>query len=378
MTAPDDERLARVALNRLGEPGATKMTALVAELGPVRLLELLLGERELDGLLTDVASRLAAVDPLRELEQADRMGLRFVVPGDDEWPDQLTALAGAGSLHERGGVPVGLWVRGPFRLDRLASSVAIVGSRAATTYGDEMASALAADVAAAGHVVVSGGAVGIDRAAHRGAVSAGAPTVSVVACGADRVYPVAHQAMFDHIVRDGAVVSEAAPGCAPHRIRFLARNRLIAGLARGTIVVEAAKRSGALNTANWAGRLNRTVMGVPGPVTSAASTGVHEQIRIGAMHLVTCGADVLELVSESGERLVEAARAEDTPRDGLTSRQRQVLDAVPAVSGAGFESIARTAGLGLREVAGSMSVLEETGFVVGGPDGWRLTALARY
>lgn len=377
MSALEADRLARVALNRLGEPGETKMTGLVAELGAVRLYELLLQERDLEGLHTDVASRLAAVDPVRELERADRMHLRFVVPGDDEWPVQLADLAGAGSLHERGGVPVGLWVRGPFRLDRLATSVAVVGSRDATSYGDEIASAIAADVAAAGHVVVSGGAIGIDRAAHRGAVSAGMPTVSVVACGADRIYPDSHRAMFDHIARDGAIVSEAAPGCAPHRIRFLARNRLIAGLSRGTVVVEAAKRSGALNSSNWAGRLNRAVMGVPGPVTSGASIGVHEQIRIGAMQLVTCGADVLELVSGSGERMVEAPRDEETVRDRLTPRQRQVLDAVPAAAAAGSDSIAKTAGLGLREVAGSLLTLEETGLVEGGLDGWRLTALAR-
>lgn len=373
----DSERLARVALNRLGEPGETKMTGLVAELGPVRLLELLREERDLEGLLTDVASRLVAVDPVRELERADRLGLRFVVPGDDEWPAQLEDLAGAGSLHERGGVPVGLWVRGPFRLDSLTESVAVVGSRAASTYGDEIASGIAADVARAGHTVVSGGAFGIDRAAHRGAVSAGRPTVAVVACGADRVYPSAHQAMFEHIARDGAVVSEAAPGCAPHRIRFLARNRLIAALSRGTVVVEAAVRSGALNTANWTSRLNRPLMGVPGPVSSGASAGVHEQIRSGAMSLVTSGADVLEIVSGSGQHLVEPLRGEETARDRLTPRQRQVLDAVPAASGAGSDSIARTAGLGVREVVGSLVALEKTGLVEGGIDGWRLTALAR-
>jgi DNA processing protein len=374
---PEAERLARVALNRLGEPGETKMTGLVAELGPVRLYELLREERDLEGLLTDVAARLTAVDPVRELERADRLGLRFVVPGDDEWPTQLDDLASAGSLHERGGVPVGLWVRGPFRLDALVKAVAVVGSRAATTYGDGIASAIAADVARAEHTVVSGGAFGIDRAAHRGAVSAGAPTVAVLACGADRVYPSAHQAMFEHIARDGAVVAEAAPGCAPHRIRFLARNRLIAALSRGTVVVEAAVRSGALNTANWTSRLNRPLMGVPGPVSSGASAGVHEQIRVGAMSLVTSGADVLEIVSGSGEHLVEPLRAEETARDRLTPRQRQVLDAVPAASGAGSDSIARTAGLGVREVAGSLVALEKTGLVEGGLDGWRLTALAR-
>ena len=377
MSATETERLARVALSRLGEPGETRMTGLVAELGAVRLRDLLLAECDLQGLQTDVAARLAALDPALELDRATRMGLRFVVPGDAEWPTALDDLAGAGTLHERGGVPIGLWVKGPFGLDGLEQSLAVVGSRAATAYGDEVASEIAAAAARAGLLVVSGGAFGIDRAAHRGAVSTGAPTVAVVACGADRVYPVAHEAMFEHIARTGAIVSEAPPGCAPHKIRFLARNRLIAALTRGTVVVEAARRSGALNTANWAGRLNRHVMGVPGPVTSAASEGVHEQLRSGAMSLVTRGADVLEVVSPSGTHLVDPPHDPVTERDLLTLRQRQVLDAVPAASAAGSDSIARTAGLGLREVRGALGALETAGFVSGGLDGWRLTALAR-
>src|SRR4029078_13034542 len=122
----------------------------------------------------------------------------------------------------------------------------------------------------------------IDQAAHRGALAGGVSTVAVLACGVDRAYPAAHQRLLDHLADRGAVVSELAPGCAPTRLRFLARNRVIAALTRGTVVVEAAVRSGALNTANWANRLHRTVMGVPGPVTSAPSQGVHQLIRTGA------------------------------------------------------------------------------------------------
>lgn len=373
----DEERLARVALNKLGEPGEIKMTSLVAELGAVRLRELLLGEADLDGLGDAVSARLDTVDAERDLERAERAGLRFVVPGDVEWPTQLDDLADAGALHERGGPPIGLWVRGPVRLDALTTSVAVVGSRDATSYGDEIASEIAATCAGAGLTIVSGAAVGIDRAAHRGAVVADGPTVAVVACGADRVYPVAHQAMFDHIGREGAIVSETPPGGSPLRIRFLARNRIIAGLARGTVVVEAAIRSGALNTASWTSRLNRPLMGVPGPITSGASSGVHEQIRRGAMSLVTCGADVLELISPAGEHLVEHARAEATARDALTAQQRQVLDAVPVASPASSASIARTAGLGVRTVGGALALLQTAGLVERQPAGWRLTELAR-
>lgn len=375
--AGERERLARVALNRLGEPGEVKLTSLAAELGAVRLHDLLLGEVDPQGLRTDLGARLAALDPERELEQAARLGLRFVIPGDVEWPDQLGDLAAAGALHDRGGVPVGLWVKGPLRLDELADAVAVVGSRAATQYGADVAREIGAVVARSGRPIVSGGAFGIDIAAHRGALSADRPTVAVLACGADRVYPQAHREILEHLGRTGAVVSEAAPGCAPQRVRFLARNRLIAALTRGTVVVEAARRSGALNTANWAGRLHRVLMGVPGPVTSAGSAGVHEQIRTGAMALVTGGADVLGLVGSAGEFLPVETAVPPTARDRLTTRQCQVLDAVPVGRAVGADSIARVAGLGLLEVRSALTRLRDAGLVEAAGAGWRLTALAR-
>jgi DNA processing protein len=173
------------------------------------------------------------------------------------------------------------------------------------------------------------------------------------------------------------VVSEAPLGAAPHRIRFLARNRLIAGLTRGTVVVEAAARSGALNTVNWAQRMNRIVMGVPGAVTSACSVGVHHLIRTGGATLVTCGQEVLELVGEAGEHLTDDPRGEEEPRDALGVRDRQVLDAVPVVHGAPLASIAKVAGLGQVEVGGVLDRLQESGFVELEGAGWRLGAVAR-
>ncbi|MAS56228.1 MAG: DNA-protecting protein DprA [Pimelobacter sp.] len=376
MSADEQERLARVALNRLTEPGDLRLAALTDELGAVTLHRLLAEERDLMGLQTDVAARLTGIEPERELEQADKLGLRFVVPGDEEWPVQVGDLAGLEPLHERGGVPIGLWVKGPLRLSDIGRSVAVVGSRASTSYGAHVAGELGAVAAMAATIVVSGAAFGIDDAAHRGALSVDGPTVAVLACGADRVYPAAHRELIARIASSGAVVSEAAPGCAPQRIRFLARNRLIAALTRGTVVVEAATRSGALNTSTWAGRLNRVVMGVPGPVTSVSSTGVHEQLRTGAMSLVTSGSDVLELIGESGTHLVEPARAPETVRDRLTARQRQVLDAVPVAQGVGADSLARVAGLGLLEVRSALAVLQRAGLVMSDEGGWRITVLA--
>ena len=371
-----DERRARAALSRISEPGDPRMARLVADLGPVDLHRHLAAERDVGGMLMDVAVRLAACDPDRELEQAARAGIRFVVPGDPEWPTQLDDLASVEPLHGRGGVPLGLWVRGPLRLDRVRGSVAVVGSRSATTYGASVAAELAATVARAGPGIVSGAAFGIDQAAHRGAVVAGGQTLAVLACGVDRAYPAAHRNLLEHLAAEGAVVSEAPPGCAPTRIRFLSRNRLIAALTTGTVVVEAAVRSGALNTANWAGRLHRTVMGVPGPVTSAPSQGVHELVRTGAAALVTSGGDVLELVGAAGQHLQEPPRAPERARDRLPVRDQQVLDAVPVGRGSRSDSIARTAGVRLVDVGSALGRLEGAGLVERDEDGWRLAALA--
>ena len=368
----DEERLARVALNRLAEPGDPRLASLVAELGAVSVRDHLVAERDLSGLHTDVATRLAAVDPHRDLERAERRGIRFVIPGDQEWPSGLDDLTRTPPLHGRGGPPLGLWVRGPLRLSALAGSVAIVGSRSATTYGTQVAGELAAGIAREGLAVVSGAAFGIDQAAHRGALGGEGQTVAVLACGVDRVYPVAHRALLDHLARTAAVVAETPPGCAPTKLRFLARNRMIAALTRGSVIVEAAVRSGAINTASWAAGLHRTVMGVPGPVTSAPSQGVHQLLRSGVATLVTDAADVLELVGHVGEHLVEAKRGAARATDGLRLREQQVLDAVPVVRPAPIDAIARTSGIGLAEVRATLDRLTARALVVSSAEGWRL------
>ena len=374
--APYAERRARAALSRISEPGDPRMARLAAELGAVELHRLLAEERDVGGVLLDVALRLAACEPDRELEQAARLGIRFVVPGDREWPVRLDDLAAAEPLHGRGGAPLGLWVRGPVRLDEVARSLAVVGSRSATTYGASVAAELAATVARESVVVVSGAAFGIDQAAHRGAVVAGGRTVAVLACGVDRAYPAAHRNLLEHLATEGAVVSEAPPGCAPTRIRFLSRNRLIAALTTGTVVVEAAVRSSALNTASWAGRLHRHLMGVPGPVTSAPSQGVHELVRTGAATLVTSGRDVLEILGVAGEHLLAPPRERERARDRLSLRDQQVLEPVPVGRGCRSDSIARTAGIGLVDAGSALGRLQAAGLVERDEDGWRLAALA--
>ena len=373
----DEERLARVALCRLAEPGDPRLASLVEELGAVRVHRHLAAERDVGGLLSDVAARLAGLQPEAELESAAKAGIRYVIPGDPEWPTQLDDLARAPSVQDRGGVPLGLWVRGPQQLNELTESVAIVGARSATSYGGDVAAAVAATLAEAGRCVVSGAAFGIDQAAHRGALAGGGATVAVLACGADRVYPTAHKQLIDYIGKTGAVVSELAPGCAPMRVRFLSRNRIIAALSRVTVVVEAALRSGALNTANWADGLNRAVLGVPGPVTSAQSQGVHQLLRTGGALLVTSGLDVLEVVGRPGEHLLPEPRGEIRARDRLSQREAQVLDAVPVAQSASADSIARTAGVGLVEVGSTLLRLHKRDLVSRTAGGWILGDAAR-
>jgi DNA processing protein len=373
VSASDAERLARVTLNSVGEPGNLMLTTAVVELGATHVLAEL--RQKADDAGSDLAARLRTADPVRFLEVGEKLGLRFVIPGDPEWPDPALDLARCGSLHERGGLPVGLWLRGPLSLAEAArKAVAVVGSRSATTYGDGVAGDLAAGLARAGQTVVSGAAFGIDQAAHRAALATRGPTVAVLACGADRFYPAAHQRLLDYIADVGLIVSEAPIGGAPTRIRFLARNRLIAALAQGTVVVEAAVRSGALNTASWAAALGRVVMGVPGPVTSEPSAGVHQLIRSRDALLVTRAEEVLEAVAPIGTHTLEDLREEEGPRDRLTSQERQVLDAVPVRQSAPAASIARTAGLAPAKTDAALSRLEQLGLVVGQGHRWRLAA----
>lgn len=291
----DADRLARVTLSRTIEPRDFRVTGLVSELGADKILGYLEAAADIESHWGfALAQELGRVDPAKVLEQAAAQGVRFIVPGDAEWPAELGALRNAGTLHERGGEPVDLWVRGAHDLHQLASnSVAVVGSRSATSYGTEQATELSCNLASMGHKIISGLAYGVDQAAHRGALIAGGPTIAVPPGGVDRPYPVAHTQLLEAIAERGLVVSEAPPGVGPTRTRFLARNRVVAGLAEGTVVVEGAVRSGAVNTAHWTTSLHRPLMAVPGPVSSAASTGVNQLIRLGQASMVTTAQDVI-------------------------------------------------------------------------------------
>jgi DNA processing protein len=226
-------------------------------------------------------------------EQLTRHGLSFVIPGDDDWPEGLDDL-----FDE---TPAGLWVRGDrstLHFLNTGASVAMVGARAATSYGEHVAMELSSALVQTGAPIVSGAAYGIDGAAHRAALAAGGTTIAFLAGGVDRPYPAGHRELIDRIVRDGAVVSEVPPGSAPTKWRFLARNRLIAAASRAMVVVEAGWRSGSLNAAAHAKNLGRPVMAVPGPITSAASAGCHRLIREGIATLVTSADEVAQRILE--------------------------------------------------------------------------------
>jgi DNA processing protein len=367
-----DDRSARVLLTRVGEPGDAALAHLVAALGAVEVVASLragtLALRELSHL----QARLATADPAADLAAAAAVGGRFVVPGDSEWPTRVDDLVRLSRTD--GGPSLGLWVRGHLNLATVCRrSVAVVGSRASTAYGEFVASELGYGLSERGWTVVSGGAFGIDAAAHRGALAGGGVTIAVLACGVDVAYPTAHSSLLERVAADGLVVSEWPPGCAPMRHRFLVRNRVIAALTGGTVVVEAAARSGALSTANRARDLSRHVMAVPGPVTSTMSEGCHVLLREPDVTCVRGTADVIELVGEMGADLAPEQLRFDDPRDDLDPIVRRVLEAVPVRRGVGAARIAVTAGVDPREVGRALGGLAARGLVERVDAGWRLS-----
>lgn len=364
------DRAARLALSTVLDAGDPASAAMVAELGAVetwaRVQRNALGEA--------MARRAAAVDHRQVALLARHYKIRFVVPGDEEWPAGLDDLRFVAPIQRRAGMPIGLWLRGPAHLGQLCErSVAIVGSRAATAYGTETATELAQDLAERGVAVVSGGAYGIDAAAHQGALGRDGVTVAVLANGVDIPYPKGNAPLLNAIARDHVVVSELAPGETPSRVRFLARNRIIAAMSRGTIVVEAAQRSGARNTASWTVDCGRPLMAVPGPVYSALSAGPHQLVRDGQASLVTSSSDVLELISGIGDFAATAPRGDERDTDGLNERALTVFEALPSRTRLAVGDVATRAGLDIAATLAELAGLERAGLAEGDDIGWRMS-----
>jgi DNA processing protein len=371
---PTEERLARALLTCMAEPGDERLGRLVDQEGALGALDAVRSgtapdipdRADLEKRIPAWQARLSEADAEHLLALCEERGGRLLCPGEPEWPTQLDDLGASR--------PYALWVCGDQDLRfGCLRSVAIVGSRAASPYGVHVAAEMAAELTDQDWTVVSGGAFGIDAAAHRGVLSAEGLTVAVLACGVDVAYPRAHEGLFTEIRRTGLLVSELPPGTTPTRPRFLVRNRTIAALTRGTVVVEAAQRSGAISTARHARDLGRAVMAVPGPVTSATSAGCHTILREWAdSTCVTDTADVLDRVGLIGDDMAPERRGPVLDRDHLGPAARDVLEALPSRGTAGAARIAVTAGVDLDTALACLGALAAGGFVERCSPGWRL------
>lgn len=326
---------ARIALACVCEPGEAGLTDLIDQLGATRVVGALLsGSNVSIPRAASIGARLAELDLDAQVSRASEIGSRIVVPGHVEWPTQLDDL---GPTR-----PLALWCWGEANLRLHAiRSVAMVGARACTRYGEVVAREWSAILAGDRISIVSGGAYGIDAAAHRGALAVDGVSICVVAGGVDEAYPRGHEGLFTQIVERGVIVSEAPLGESVRRRRFLTRNRLIAALSSATCVVEAAQRSGSSRTATIAAELHRPVFSVPGPVTSQASVGTHRLIQDRIASLASDVADIKSALSPLEVRLAASEQK-------ISTALQEVLDALPGEQNAGLSVEATAVRCGLR------------------------------
>jgi DNA processing protein len=373
MNAPVDERIARATMLRISEPANSALIEHVDRVGVMQALNDIRTGASIEGVEADgLRHRLQTASGAADLEAAARCGARLVCPGDAEWPARLDDLGWVGRAS------FGLWVSGPHSLvEATETSVAIVGTRTATDYGASVAADMAFDLGERGWAVVSGLAYGIDSAAHRGVLSAGGMTIGILACGIDVPYPRGNRPLYDRLSAEGLVVSEHPPGSAPQRFRFLVRNRIIAALSLGTVVVEMALRSGARSTAAHAAAINRHVMCVPGPISSAMSGGCHRLLRERPETvLVTSAAEVVEQCGHMGE-LAERESAPARTRDLLGPMVARVFEGVPVQKPANVSGIANAAGVSVPVAAAALAALACAGLVECAGDRWAMTAEGR-
>lgn len=380
------EIFARASWTSIAEPGDSVAGAIVSALGPVQALTSLIDGWPIDHVTTALADagagsiaardlalafdrwrpRLVSSAVITALRQSARVSARLIRPTDRIWPSAVDDLG----VH----APIALWVRGiDDALRSLASSIALVGARAATGYGEHMAMEFGAGLSDRGVSVVSGAAYGIDGMVHRAVLASGGLTVAFLAGGVDRFYPSGHDALLGRIATVGAVVSELPCGSPPTKWRFLQRNRLIAASSVATVVVEAGHRSGSLNTAAHAAAVGRPLGAVPGPVTSPSSAGCHRLIREFDATCVTSVDEVLELASglTGGEPQHELDLALEAASDRRSPEQVRVLDALSTRSARTTTDIARRAGLATSATEGVLGLLALDGAAVDSDAGWR-------
>ncbi|MET4782584.1 DNA-processing protein DprA [Glaciihabitans sp. UYNi722] len=373
-----EDRFARASWTGIAEPGDRLAGELVVAMGAARALATLVegwsSERVRESIAAagadvtrdDVKAALARWQPrmrsavaLTALRQAARFSVRLLVPGDPGWPVAVDDLG----PH----APLALWLRGnESTLVSVDRSIALVGARAATGYGEHVTMEASAGLVDRGYTIVSGAAYGIDGMAHRAALASAGKTVAFLAGGVDRFYPSGHDALLTRIVEKGAVVSELPCGSPPTKWRFLQRNRLIAASSRATVVLEAGWRSGSLNTAGHAASLGRPIGAVPGPVTSPASAGCHRLIREFDAVCVTNADEMAELAP-----LEEVtSRSVASPSSQVSQEMTRVLDSLSVRSPRSSTDIAARSGLSVAGVRSVLGVLELEGAVREGERGW--------
>ena len=367
------DRVAWATLLRVAEPGVPSFTRHLRAEGVHQTLADIAAGAAIEGI--DVAAlqhRLSTASGEADLAAAAAVGARLVCAGDEEWPPLLDQLRSVSRDC------FGLWVLGERSLSETTErAIAVVGTRAATDYGVHVAGQISYELAELGWTIVSGLAYGIDATAHRGALAAGGLTVGVLACGVDVPYPKGNRALYERLATEGLVVSEHPPGAAPQRPRFLVRNRIIAALSIGTVVVEMAARSGARSTATHAAFLDRHVMCVPGPVTSATSAGCHQFLRDRPETvLVTKATEVVEQCGHMGE-LSERVTGPIETRDQLGPGVARVLEGVPVRGLAPVDNIARTVGVSVGTAAAALAALMSAGLVRSENGQWGMTTEAR-
>ena len=372
------ELLAWAYLSRVAEAPCAELVGLIKGVGPVEAAERIRRAAVDEALAKRTDARREIDCAAEDLETLRRRDGRLITPEDDEWPGLAFASFRGAPVRDRpqGRAPLVLWAIGPLRLDDVAErAAAIVGTRACTAYGEHVAADLSAGLAEHDVAIVSGGAYGVDGVAHRAALAADGMTVAVLAGGVDVLYPAGHSALLHRVGATGLLVSEYPPGVRPARHRFLTRNRLVAALSGATVVVEAGIRSGAASTAAWARALGRVVCAVPGPVTSAASTGCHVLLRAGA-ELVTRADEVREIIGRAGE-LAEDETRPTNPLDALTDTERQVYEALPGRGVRTTDEIAVASGLPADAILGPLAMLEIAGLIERVDGRWRLARTMR-
>jgi DNA processing protein len=381
------ECFARATWTGIAEPGDRMAGLVVAALGAADALEAVVArwpapqwaaavqqsgvdgmqESEFQQAIERWQPRLKSATALLAVRQAARYGARLLVPSADGWPAGMDDLG----LH----APLALWMRGTDRaLASLATSVAIVGARAATGYGENVTMEVSAGLVDRGYAIVSGAAYGIDGMAHRAALASHGATAAFLAGGVDRFYPSGHDALLTRIATEGAVLSELPCGQPPTKWRFLQRNRLIAAASQATVVVEAGWRSGSLNTAGHAAELGRPIGAVPGPVTSAASAGCHRLIRDYDATLVTSADEIAELLGsqrrDDGAPAVSRVEQAETSERADSPEETRLLDAISVSAPRQVADIAARAGLSIAAVQSLVGALEIEGRVVERERGW--------